>query len=83
MQKTIEVTEEDIRNGFPKSFKACPIARAMRRAFGTQVDVTEYHYYVMGYEAFHHLPLRAQNAIYRYDKTGEMKPFSFSVYVED
>lgn len=40
----IEVTEEDIRLGVPKDAFACPIALAMKRVFGFEVEADGPHF---------------------------------------
>jgi hypothetical protein len=79
--KVIEVTERDVKVGVQRDPFACPIARALKRAFratevsvGTSIaDVDERR----GLQ----LPKRAQNFIERFDEGKTMKPFSFRLRV--
>lgn len=90
----VEVTEEDIKNGKRDNCKKCPVVLALARTLGVKnVDVRWYNadsqsleepYYgasfVIAYQSFSlKLPPEVGTKISKYDRSGEMQPFSFEV----
>jgi hypothetical protein len=86
---TIHVTEEDIREGSRYDCVTCPVARALRRILGRDVQVRSYSFgwhrndrgeYVPPCE--YPLPEDISNKIQFFDATGKMEPFHFTVGIE-
>lgn len=81
----IEVTRDDIMWGARRSRRRCPIALAIRRAYGfgpwlndDLVDVTHGRYYIWG-TAPRQLPPTAVHWIVAFDDGAEMAPVSFEL----
>lgn len=80
--KTIQVTEEDSLLGKQRDQMACPVALAIRRAFGNlperSVSVSRYVIYVDGIR--YAVPVAARERIKAFDESGvPMKPFEFEL----
>ncbi len=75
----VEVTQEDIKRGAPRSERACPIALALRRAGFEDVEVMPDLVLADGRTSgrVYSLPRSAQRFIHRLDWGDPVKPFRF------
>lgn len=84
-KKRIYVTKDDIAKGCRFNSRNCPIARAMKRAFGRLVGVDGLMWYL--YRSVkrgitgpnRRLPASAQRFITAFDKGRAVNPFRFTV----
>lgn len=74
----IEVTDEDIARGEPRSALACPIACALRRAGMLDVSVSLTSITV-GHLTYKPMPPEAKAFIRDFDAGAPVTPFAFSV----
>lgn len=78
----IKVTQEDIDKGIQKDCEQCPIARAMRRAFGCNVQITSIIYRkndgILAYGP-HGMPDIVTSFIRDFDSSLKVTPFEFEV----
>lgn len=89
----VNVTATDINNGKQNSPNQCPVAISLRRQFtkAFEVRVSAFEdYQIIGliwtvsinhmkYNISFDIPKRIVQKISHYDKTGEMKPFKFTI----
>lgn len=81
---TINVTAEDIRLGKKDQPASCAIARAAKRLGLKKVNVDNtLDFSKDGREWFAVLPSKAKEFINRFDDGAKVKPFSFSVEVQE
>ena len=74
----IVVKQEHIKSGIHKSPISCPIARAVREAFGVDdVGATHYSIYVAGKR--YEVPDSVQSFIKRFDDGEVVEPFEFEL----
>ena len=84
MKVTIQVTQEDIKNGQPTRCLKCPLALAATRAFGHQIFVARYTMFSMdvnGKVNFHggKLPKEVTTWQWNFDNGIPVKPFDFEI----
>jgi hypothetical protein len=92
MRVVINVTQADIRKGVPQSPSGCPIAGAVRRTlaipqdeklfvFPPSTDMGEWAVSLPTATGTQdvRLPRKAANRALRYDETGKMQPFDFTL----
>lgn len=77
----IKVTKEDIEGAGRASYENCPVARALNR-LGLGPARVEYEAIYLG-DQFRRLPDDVSRLIREYDKTGRMKPFTFTLETEE
>lgn len=75
----VEVTAEDIQRGKRKLCRECPVARALTRAAGKQVEVGNSHYRDEAAQWHRPLPEVAKHFIAAFDYGGSVAPFTFDV----
>lgn len=77
----VTVTQEDIDGGLPELTLECPVARALERAYGMQVEVeyTDLHWWSPAPpHSWHEIPSRrVQQFIADFDAGKPVKPFTF------
>ena len=91
MTKIIEVTEDDILNGVPRNNCNCPIARALKRHAGLDVDKKDYSIWELFVgspiysktfklkEKSYKVPRSAARFIRNFDRYKPVKPFRFKL----
>lgn len=73
----VQVTAEDIADGYRKDCKNCPVARAISRLMGCEVAVAQEE--VVTPVGRYHLPPIVQARIRLFDALGTMEPFEFTL----
>ena len=79
---SIDVTAQNIREGYQNSCRSCPIALAVQRATSRCVNVSnrEVGFFLAGHVAQTvDLPKRARDFIAAYDRGDPVEPFSFQL----
>ena len=71
------VTRKDIKTGKKDNCQLCPVALAMKRALGAEVQVLMGKYQFQS--AAHELPYKVTQFIKRFDDGLPVKPFSFNI----
>ena len=88
-KKTINVTSEDIINGTPSDAECCPIALAVKRAFGDklldiEIDVNGFRLVTAEGNFVGRPPDNACGFIHSFDDGVSCEPFEFDIeFVEE
>lgn len=78
----IEITEKDIKDGYPKNIQYCPLGLAAHRVFSTRVMVDGARLYVYdsrNIEIVYTLPEEISNWVSDYDNGKDVNPVSFEL----
>ena len=79
MRLTVEVTQQDIERGSLIECRSCPVALALQRATGREVEVAGPWFIFANSRRHFNLPESVRDFVAQFDSGVAVQPFSFEI----